>query len=73
MNLAASEPSVRPLQVRVSDLGPGGFVLFAGRGIRSLDQPGIREKATDGGKAADVVNLVEPGHGQDATYTRDAW
>ena len=61
-----------PLQMRVADLGSSRFVLFAGRRIRPFDQPRIRQEVADFPKAADVVDLVQHRHGQDASHSGNA-
>ena len=58
-----------PLEMDVSDLGSGGAGALAGRAGLALHEAGIGGEALDGLKAADVVDLIEKGEGQDLAHT----
>ena len=55
-----------PFEMGVADLGAsGGPGPLAGRGLFALDEAGIGGEVLDGGEAADVVDLIEKGEGED--------
>lgn len=56
---------VGPLEMRVSDLGPGGSGDPPCGGLLALHQAGIGEEVLDTGKALDVVELVKEREGED--------
>ena len=60
-----------PLEVDTSDLVAGGAETFSGRGLLAFDEAGIGGEALDGLEAADIVDLIEKGEGQDLSDAGD--